>query len=575
MEIRNVPYFLLKWLRENTNHYQYISENAQLLKQEIEQMNIVQNEQNQEACVRYWEFMSMVENNPMTGEDRAGNPAQILANDFYYFFYPQSEEAESIYYPLILYLKLGSIETEKKADALYQRLLASLKQWKKQFNESTKKKERNTLEFVSENAQIERIYGRLLRKKTAFFLIQEIFLILLSGFGCWRVMDALFIQKMLELTDVTKVSGVAFYMSSVICLIYFFKGIKFLWREKRRRQLLNAWKNRELVDQDREQNQVKAEFRSEEGLKKIFEQMFITRNYQPYNMPFNTSQNSSTEKAIELTGLLEPKNEKLINTVRPLHLLVICLACICLCLIYPKGFPEEFLNYKFLIHEFLAEKVSLLMPTYISDNELYAIQLMQGIEVEITSDICDCYYSLQLSHTEKTSGIKGMVLEFRGIETTDDSFWYKCILEDKICYISAKDAELIDKNACLLESVKIKQTDGKPEEINKLNDGQILTGQCVKAGDKIEIELENAASLLGMYLLNGYSKNNFSSGIRKAKITIGNGKEYIFLLNRSMEKSGYFIGLPNEVSDTITIEILDVENESAGLSEFFIYSIVQ
>lgn len=246
METSSVPYFLLEWLKENTGHYQYLTAEAQDLKASIESMMPQSDELNIKECELYWKFLAMLEENPFTAYNQEGIPAQIMADDFYYYFYPVSDQDE-LWYPMELYVKLGSVSTTEKARQMYERMLESIGWWKEDFIQNTeKRRNKKAKELLSGSAQVEDIHGHLLDKGWFSFIILELLLLGMSGLGVFRFVCAYFVNGRKDLLDIKSLKGLSFGIAGMVCmtllvkaLIFWFRTVNvkgFCWHGKTERQ---------------------------------------------------------------------------------------------------------------------------------------------------------------------------------------------------------------------------------------------------------------------------------------------------------------------------------------------------
>lgn len=365
----NVPFFLLDWLKENLEHYQFVSQEAKELKEKIKTVELKQDEKNIEGEQYYWEFIEKLESNPFTTYTRKGEEASILTNDFYYYFFPVADD-EQLCYPMALYLKMGSLDSQEKASVLNQRITLSMYYWQSEKEEKEKEKKKRWDRLRSESAGIIERYGSLLNKTVFQFVVLEILLLcmlVLVGVKIVRIINS----NWNSLQNYNDLRVVSLWICAAVTLLYLIKCLLFLFREKKRSGLIKVWKAKDMHEKEKSGKIIG--FRSQEGLKQILQQMLFEKNYLPRNqiMPIGTELN---ENHFNLNDFLNKGNEKILNTVRPIHILVICLTAICVFLAYPEGMPESVIKWQNMGTLFLKKGISSVYRSEASQDEVEYLQ---------------------------------------------------------------------------------------------------------------------------------------------------------------------------------------------------------
>ena len=93
METKEIPAIYLRWLKQNTGHYRYLTGEARALKKKIEECGLSSDEETKKMEECYRQFVQLSERNPLAGTGGTGKKAEILAESFRYFFIPTGKES--------------------------------------------------------------------------------------------------------------------------------------------------------------------------------------------------------------------------------------------------------------------------------------------------------------------------------------------------------------------------------------------------------------------------------------------------------------------------------------------------
>ena len=576
MRKQTIPYFLIKWIKDNLDHYQYLSEPAKAVRDRISKIELNQdgNDEYQVGISSlYWNFVDLVEKNPLGALNKNGLPAEILADDFLYYFLASSEEENTLYYPMDLILHLGGAGTRKRAEELNTRLLNQLELWKSQLTEYKNKK---INDILSGSSQVEQLYGKLLNKSTLVVRIMLLMQFLFCGIGGYLVFQVLVVGHKTDLITYRTLSGIAFLIASFLLILSVARLFSFLAMEKTRAKYIKAWREREK-EKGENNKEPPVEFRKEEGLKRIIDKMLFQGTYQPLNQTMGST-DQNTEEQLSLKDFLDPKMNRVFNTIRPVHLLVSGLACICLYLIDPMQYealmgdiPYQYLEKSKDYLDSLEKYTFQYFKENISKEEITTLVSMQQMNVKTKKKKVNLYDSMTEGADIIESMKKGTELQLLSIETTEGVPWFRVMSESE-GYIRTEDARLIDKKKTNIEKVEIVYVNGKREITDTLTDGKLSTGIRLKKGDRISITLESTTQIAGIYIQNGLAENAYVAGITEALLKVaGNG--YGIRFDKKIDPSGYFIGFPKEKVLLFDIEIQN-GMEDAGITELFVYPAV-
>ena len=111
METKEIPAIYLRWLKQNTGHYRYLTGEARALKKKIEECGLSSDEETKKMEECYRQFVQLSERNPLAGTGGTGKKAEILAESFRYIFYPNRE---GIRVPMEIFLEFGGLQWVKK-----------------------------------------------------------------------------------------------------------------------------------------------------------------------------------------------------------------------------------------------------------------------------------------------------------------------------------------------------------------------------------------------------------------------------------------------------------------------------
>lgn len=538
---------VLLWLKNNLEHYQYLTPEAIQIKNRMSWNNLESEEEIVQFGRDYEQFALLLEENPLTATDINGNSAAILADSFYFYFYTTKQ---NVILPIGLQIEMGILNTKEKARDFKERLSASVERWKKQYDTKGIN--------MAKTPQADLEYEILLKKNPseAGYAVGQIVLlavIILCLYGnTWIFEDIRY--------GVHDLKSFVLVAVEAVSVIYLIKSAVWVAREKKRRLYIRAWKAQKQSDKMPRPSG----FRTVEGLYRILEEI----EHQ------NFKQNESVQKvyisnlhSVNIEDLKDIKNQKVLYTLRPIHLAVMILAAMCLAVCVPDYMPQNINTVKQLGEEAIYNAGIPLLFINNENQEIEdAIQSM-GMKVKVKED--KTAYYLDIDKTTIFSKYqKGSVFQFiECVQMSNGDFFFHVINDEYVDgYVSVKRCRLKADKAVKISDIEVYGSDGKEkknEDLKNMTDGAVLTFAEFHKGDVIKLTFQEEISPGSIYILNGtVNEKQESDGMSLAYIQAEDGKKTKVFFDNKYNENGYIFDLKFASSDTLNITIRDTTDNS-------------
>lgn len=576
MENQRLPLIYLQWLRQNTAHYQYRTKDAELLRKKIEACGLETEEDLNALNNCYFEFVDLLERNPVCGTDTRGGEAAILAENFHYFFYENDNQQ---YIPIKFFLDYGGVSNPEDARKLYDRLRNSLAVWEKEaLDRSFQAHEK--AQYASRG--VVTVYGKMLNQSRGsaavwFGLLLMLGLLVLTG-------SQIFVNagnSVYETLDDVQKAGLGF--GGAMTAVFSLRWLLWIKREKLRKKTLREWDYCVKYTGDH-LGSSSGSFRDPEIFKRILQYEILEAGHQSGSSGEDTR--GLPQREPDYIGVLSPKSIKACNKIRPLDLLSMAAVFLCVLIAGPvKIIPQ----LEAPISDAEARITELLDEKELRDEKqkVYAEDKMEDIldYVQFTFQTVTDHQTLldaPLGDGINTSYENaGAVLYPLGSEWEDDdgALWYSAIGADRYAgYLPASSCRFYDARECPMAETELKDPSGSPAEGTDLSpalDGLPLTGCTVRVGESLDLTLKSGSMIRYLYLLTGdiSSEKAFkdSGKIKRLKLIFDDTKEYYVELDRTELASpvGCFIRVPDIGASRVALEVLDTTQKdgTAWLSE--------
>ena len=596
----SVQPFIFEWLQKHLDHYQYRTDEARKLKNEIQGCDISTPEGALIFPALYSDFASMCERNPFDGSDRKGDEAAILADSLPYFFYPNGIGE---YQPLAVQFEWGAMGVEARAEVFSGKIRRSIDQWAVQAAEGYRRKKEK---FYAGKEQIRHIYGNLLENglsPSAYWVLQTalLFLIFLcviagaaaflsEGFGAlFPAPRVRFVGDVgvsvsagwifLNLSEYITPEGITFIFCCLITLVMLARSVFWIIRERRREALITNWK--ELLSEEPEkdeENTVPADsFRSPEGFARIFDEQLNVARDGVYTLSEEGKETAAGLPAkgsvIDYDRYLQKKNIASVNTVRVLHLFVTGLTLIAFLVLSPQklipavGSLEEkaqeafdstgLMKREIVTHEDAKMedlKGSLNFGIFVSEAE-------GGLYSAPTGKQSDFVFSLDRgSSLTVIDAVKG----------DDGNGWYKATTSGGTTgYISFSDCQLRKSAEGSIKTAVVgsETESGQLDVTGILTDGKADRAASLMAGETLTLNLENRMKVKALYMA---PEAGNDEKIRKAAIVINGSEEYDINVGKYSDL-GLFVRIGDLPAGQIEITLPEEEDTAVALSEIAVY----
>lgn len=574
METKEIPAIYLRWLKQNTGHYRYLTGEARALKKKIEECGLSSDEETKKMEEYYRQFVQLSERNPFAGTGGTGKKAEILAESFRYFFYPNRE---GIRVPMEIFLEFGGLQWEKNARELYDRMEASLEDW---VREAASVRQKNKEEFQTGTARIISLYGKLLNQKAdsrGFWVKQGIMLCLLAAALLQALLGAAAWPALLA----DPVSLTAAGLGAAVTVWFLIRSILWMAREPGRVRLLRQW--RLCVEQMDRQGHTDGGFRDAGRFRKLMKTMILEP--ENHKEPAEEEGSAAEPGRVEAAWFLEKRNRKICSTIRPLHLAVMLLTCFCLLLACPRklipGAEEPLARLRETVRAEL-ERRDLdhrTVPVYetASMEELAGeIQLTLrtlGTDAMLFTEVGSNTILGTYPEEDTTLYTSGCAYDFGS-----ELIWY-AVTDDwgREGFIRATQCRVHLADELPAASVSVTDREGNPreyEDLDRMTDGQVMDACLFQEGDTIRLEYASGCRFKYLYLVPGDVETEGTYEDRgrpqKLRLVFDETREYSFSVPDAYEPFGIFVRIPDVAASTVEITLEDAkggESREAALTE--------
>lgn len=574
MENQTTPMVYLWWLQKNTSHYQYRTQEAIELKSKIEKCS---SEEEAVALDTYYkEFVRLSERNPFDGTDERGEKAAILAESFFYLFYPNSSGQ---YIPMQIFLTMGGVATEEAASLLYERMQTSLKNWKRETKARASKQKEQTGYAARSVAAV---YGTLLnqpRGSLRYFAKQFMMFVLL-------ILTGMQICQILTGPDFRMADGLtkgAVYYCSILTVLFLIRSVQWMRGEKKRKEVLREWDYCVRYSEEYETRKG-GSFRNPAALQKLIKSEILKQSEKDAETGA-AKVPELPQREPDFMGLFAKKNIKACSTIRITHLVLMLLVLVCVTLLSPVNAPV-FLREPVMQ---LQLQVSRYLDTSGLRNKASAVYAQEQMS-DLGEEIQFALRTLQEGEVllDEPSGSQevawcagaGSVLYPLGVkwDMETESYWYYAAdMDGYLGYVPATACEVYDGGELSAAEMILKDADGNSvsdRSIGVLCDRSPMTGCNMASGETLDIKLNRGSRIQYLYLINGdvTSETAFwnAGRVKKLKLVFDETQEYYVELpdTDQCEPLGCFVRIPDIVASKVRIEILEtVGEDSARLSE--------
>ncbi|MDY3250512.1 MAG: hypothetical protein SOX32_09225 [Candidatus Choladocola sp.] len=571
MEAQTISIFFLRWLKENTGHYRYQTDEARKLRAQIEQENLESQEDIEKFSRYYSEFVRLIERNPLNGTDVNGKEAAILAESFYYMFYPNND---NLFLPMQIYIDMGSVSTPQKAQALYDRMDHSLQLWIK---DAALQKKKIKEEFYSGSLQIAAIYGKLLNRKISsggFWIRQVLLLILILLCGAQMVSG---ITDRIWLGGVT-VNTIAFLVCSFLTVLFLIKSVIWICCEGRRKKLLLKWKHC-AVHASEQQRKMASGFRNAATFLEIMKREILQAGSGPRKEPAKEELEGELEDSVDSSLFLQKKNIRICNTVRPVHIVLMTLVFLCITMASPTPVIRQ-LEHPFSMAR---EEIHTLLVKYGLDVKVMAEMeeaVMEDVSGEAglmipTGEWVDIYPNAQDDTVEEipVDG-KPLYVEGSAYNNNTGELMYAVTSQEGITgYVKADGCTLQEMQELSFGNMSLTDENGNVKnnsELGRLTDGNAGVSCELNKGDIIQIDYPSGCRFRYLYLINGSAGYEGSFELagraKKIRVVFDDSKEYYFTLPDENEPLGTYIRVPDIAASCVKLQVVEMygEKESGG-----------
>lgn len=550
--------FILVWVKENLDAYQFLTPEAKQIKKNMESISLETDENIKEFGKVYEEFLVLVERNPFTKKNGEGNPAEILVNDFYFYFYPTKQ---NILIPVGLQIEMGVTNTKEKAKEFKERLSLSVVDWNKECEET----KRENMKLPDINDGDEEYDVILDNAPSSFSAMLRTVILLVMAIICLGGNGYIYAKYRTEIDNLKLIASCAV---TIISSIYSFKSIQWILREKQRKAYVKAWK--ELKGE--EEPIVKEEYRTAEMFQSILERIG-TQQYQKNNVLTMTVSNEvPTDKNINLNDLVQKKVRNRLYTVNWSYIIAMIMAFMCFCVYAENIMPDSINKIKQSIAVQIDKKIVSPYLFNISEEDRMAALDSVNLDFFVLQDGAVAFADAN-KETPLYSYSKGSTFRFAGIEKNDsDSIMCRFVDEKNMeGYIDASLVQMKDNNEMVPSDIQLIDSTGALEDMDNIDalfDGRPDTAIKAVKGNVIRMIIPDAVKIRNLFIMNGDLKGE-NSGILTARIAINEDEPYWVSFSAKYNGTGYVIPLPEEKVNVLEIQICDTfdKNNEGYISE--------
>lgn len=534
--------FVLKWIKDNLNGYQFLTPEAKQIRKNMESNPLETEEEYQKFGEAYEEFLQLIERNPFTMHNAEGKQAAIVVNDFYFLIYPTKQ---NVSIPIGLQIEMGVMDNEEKAREFKERIAISAEVWKEESESLHKQKVK--LPSITEDAGYERFLDR--SGSTFSYMIRQAILFILIA-SCLVGNLLLYIRRIYE--NYGDLQRISFWAVTSVAMLYLLKSTKWIMHEKKRSAYVSEWKA--AKNNKMRENIPKDGFRSWDTFLEILKKIEIQK-YQKDIVTASSATANLSAVRVDLKDLEQKKVRKKLYTINNAHVLAMLMVLICFGSYAKDILPDAVDDLKKEISDKIVEMI--ISPYLFGLPEEY-LSALDDINLELQVLGKDTYTYSDIDK-EQINGMysQDSTLLFLGMEKADG--------EDALChfidpkynaegYIEVSSARLKGENEIVPSSRQVFDSGGENiDSADLLFDGRIDTYIELEQGDIIKLYFSNAVKIQNLYIM--------SDGLRCGKIIINNEEPYTFTLPASGTKNGYIIPMPDENVNLLEIKVISVSDK--------------
>lgn len=579
MENQKIPQFYLQWLRDNTEHYQYKTAEAVQLKKDIESCDCAAEDGQKAMEGFYREFVRLSERNPLNGTGEDGTPAAILAESFYYLFYPNDS---GIYIPMMIFLTMGGVVNREDGRRLYERMEKSLAEWQTAELSRTKKKKEETGYAVR---AVTKVYGRLLnqpRGSRSFWIRQILMFVLLFCTGVLTV-PLTYGSAYKELNGLSRT---VLWFSVLVCVLYLIRSVQWIQRQKQWQAVLREW-DYCVSYAGGQVGEERVSFRNPQELGRILKTEILERPAGQAEAVAKDEQGAPKREPDY--SLFDQENRKVMKScsrIRASHLLMMALTLLCMVLAVPERTPAFVQRTAGLLKK---EAADFLDRHGLRDKtvRVYAQETMTDIQPEMQFSLRTVGANEVL--LDAPSGSRevvwcqdaGAILYPLSVvwDDTSGSYWYYVADTDRyLGYLPMANCEVYDGGELAPSEIRLLDASGSEagdRNAAALTDRSVTTGCDIRPGESVELRLGRGSRIRYLYLVNGdvTSEAAFQAAGRatELRLVFDDTQSYRVSVpgSHSCSPFGCFIRIPEIAASKVRVEVTEMASghETARLSE--------
>ncbi|MCD7820532.1 MAG: hypothetical protein LUH07_16015 [Lachnospiraceae bacterium] len=546
--------FILDWIKQNLDGYQFRTPEAKQLRDAMQKNPLETSENIQAFGELYEQFLTMFESNPFSLKTRKGEPAAVLAKDFYYYLYPTKQ---NIFVPIGLQIDMGVTDTKERAQEFRGRLEKTLITWKQSFDKEEKAKKQ-----VPDSVQADTDLQLLIRKTPApaMYLICQV-LVLAMALLC--VISTVYLSRngATDLFQTHTLQGIAHTCVAAASVVYLLKSLSWMIKEKKRRLYLKKWKTVFAQKADTPPRG----FQTPEQMWAVLESI----EAQTYKKPDIISE-AAVEGIQEIKGgadvnlgeLQNPDNRKIFYTARPVHVLAMLMITFCFLAASGDEMPALVNTIKAQAQSKTDDALILLDELMTGSQDTGSLQSSVSVRLTVSQDVVTGYSDLDAEEGYTSYG-RDTVLSMLSCSRDVLGELYYEAMDDSgvISYVPASAVTLSAVNGLTVAGVRWFAKDGTEKDASGLAalfDGSALTAVELEKGDKIQITFADTVSPTGLYIINGNMGDSESadSGIRLAYLSLDDGDPWRLLLEKEINTNGYSAALPGTSLNSLVLQVV-------------------
>ncbi|MBQ6322167.1 MAG: hypothetical protein IJI24_04770 [Lachnospiraceae bacterium] len=591
--------FIFEWLQKHLDHYQYRTDEARKLKDQIAACDILSQDDQLLFPTLYSSFVAMSEKNPFAGTDEKGEDAGILADALPYFFYPNSIGE---YQPLGVQFEWGAMGAGDRAAAFNSRMEKSIRNWSVEAAEGYRRKKER---FYAGREQVQVLYGKLLEKGInlrTFWFLQLLVLVLIfltglcvvitgvsGGFGQMfhkSLPDVIrsvsgaedVLHILTSLKEYISLQGIVFVLVALIALVMLLKSLVWISREASRQALIANWKELSTQqDTETDEENTATGFRRPDQFSAIFQELLTEAAASRYTPSDETGDTgallTAKDKVIDYDRYLQKKSLRSCNTVRGLHVVLMALCLLAVLLASPETIVPPLTQFQSSVRERVKEsgffdRLSVRNTSLKMEDLQDTLSFGLYVNKENTA-----LMRLPSSKEEDVMAVldRGSALIFLNcIRDEDGALWYEVgTLDGRVGYAASSGCLFRRPGDIHISRMSVVNRERVEKNIHTdiLVDGLIEDYVAFSPGDTLTVQFEEKYRLQAMYVL---CEPDYEPAFQEADIVVGPLSEYD-IQTQEYGNAGVFVRLPDTPADVVQLTFKGDTNEPLHLMELIFY----